>query len=159
MAAFLSALLGILTAGIPKLIDMFQDRADKKHELALADLHAKNAAADRLSRLEELRAMAESNAEAISLAGAYAPPPRMGNKIVDAANALVRPVYAYWVLLLYTVIKSTVVYYAFKLNVGYGTFVAMVWNPLDEMILSAIIGYFFTARALKKNDDKKLLGP
>jgi len=36
MLTILSTLISFLMGGLPKLLDFFQDRQDKKHELALA---------------------------------------------------------------------------------------------------------------------------
>jgi len=38
MLTILSTLISFLMGGLPKLLDFFQDRQDKKHELALAQM-------------------------------------------------------------------------------------------------------------------------
>ena len=38
MLTLLSTLISFLMGGLPKLLDFFQDRADKLHELALAQM-------------------------------------------------------------------------------------------------------------------------
>jgi hypothetical protein len=38
MITLLSTIVSFLMGGLPKLLDAFQDRADKKHELALAQM-------------------------------------------------------------------------------------------------------------------------
>ena len=38
MITLLSTIVSFLMGGLPKLLDFFQDRADKKHELALAQM-------------------------------------------------------------------------------------------------------------------------
>ena len=38
MITLLSTVVSFLMGGLPKLLDFFQDRADKKHELALAQM-------------------------------------------------------------------------------------------------------------------------
>ena len=38
MMTLFSTLLSFLMGGLPKLMDFFQDRADKSHELALAQM-------------------------------------------------------------------------------------------------------------------------
>ncbi len=38
MITLLSTLVSFLAGGLPKLLDFFQDKSDKKHELALANL-------------------------------------------------------------------------------------------------------------------------
>ena len=61
MLSLLSTLGGLLISGLPKLLDFFQNRADQKHELALArvqierelQLAAQGFAAQ--ARMEEIR--------------------------------------------------------------------------------------------------------
>jgi hypothetical protein len=61
MLSLLSTLGGLLISGLPKLLDYFQNRADQKHELALArvqterelQLAAQGFAAQ--ARMEEIR--------------------------------------------------------------------------------------------------------
>ena len=38
MITLLTTLLSFLAGGLPKLLDFFQDKSDKKHELALAQM-------------------------------------------------------------------------------------------------------------------------
>ena len=38
MLSLISTLGGLLVSGLPKLLEFFQDKADKKHELALAEM-------------------------------------------------------------------------------------------------------------------------
>ena len=38
MLTLLSTLISFLMGGLPKILDFFQDRSDKKHEMALAQL-------------------------------------------------------------------------------------------------------------------------
>ena len=38
MITLFSTLISFLTGGLPKLLDFFQDRQDKKHELQLAQM-------------------------------------------------------------------------------------------------------------------------
>ena len=38
MLSLISTLGGLLISGLPKLLEFFQDKADKKHELALAEM-------------------------------------------------------------------------------------------------------------------------
>ena len=61
MITLLTTLLSFLAGGLPKLLDFFQDRSDKKHELALAqmqierELEMRKAGFEAQARVEEIR--------------------------------------------------------------------------------------------------------
>ena len=61
MITLLTTLLSFLAGGLPKLLGFFQDRADKKHELALAqmqierELELRKAGFEAQARVEEIR--------------------------------------------------------------------------------------------------------
>ena len=61
MLTLLSTLISFLMGGLPKLLDFFQDRADKVHELALAqmqierELELRKAGFEAQERIENIR--------------------------------------------------------------------------------------------------------
>ena len=61
MLTLLSTLISFLMGGLPKLLDFFQDRADKLHELALArlqierELELRKAGFEAMERIEHIR--------------------------------------------------------------------------------------------------------
>ena len=62
MLTLLSTLLSFLMGGLPKLLEFFQDRADKKHELALAAMQT-----ERELTLKKAGLEAQEHIEAIHL--------------------------------------------------------------------------------------------
>ena len=42
MMTLITTLISFLSGGLPKLLDFFQDKQDKKHELALAQLQSES---------------------------------------------------------------------------------------------------------------------
>jgi hypothetical protein len=61
MLTLLSTLISFLMGGLPKILDFFQDRADKLHELALAqmqitrELELRKAGFEAQERIESIR--------------------------------------------------------------------------------------------------------
>ena len=61
MLTLLSTLISFLAGGLPKLLGFFQDRADKKHEMAMAqlqierELELRKAGFEAQQRVEEIR--------------------------------------------------------------------------------------------------------
>jgi hypothetical protein len=62
MLTILSTLISFLMGGLPKLLDFFQDRADKRHELDLArmqierELELRKAGFEAQERIEQIHA-------------------------------------------------------------------------------------------------------
>ena len=61
MLTLLSTLISFLAGGLPKLLGFFQDRADKKHEMAMAqlqierELELRKAGFEAQQRVEEIK--------------------------------------------------------------------------------------------------------
>jgi hypothetical protein len=72
MLSLLSTLGGILISGLPKLLDFFQDRQDKKHELELSklqnerDVQMMREGFIAQQRIEEIRTEQVANADGCS---------------------------------------------------------------------------------------------
>lgn len=157
----LTTLLSILGGGlggllrfVPTILELFKDKADKQHELALlakqkeiAKVTAKaqaeaQAATQHFKMLtEEMRAYREA------LAGQSKP---TGVRWADALSASVRPVVTYWWMMLFTIYKITTIWQAYAHWIDVQTFLAAVWTNQDAGILSMILGFWFVDRTMKK---------
>ena len=62
MLTILSTLISFLMGGLPKLLDFFQDRNDKKHELALAQMQIERELELRKAGFEAQEILDEKNA-------------------------------------------------------------------------------------------------
>ena len=79
MLTLLSTLVSFLAGGLPKLLGFFQDRADKKHELTMAqlqierELELRKAGFEAQQRVEEIKVEGQAiEAEASERAALYA---------------------------------------------------------------------------------------
>ena len=79
MLTLLSTLISFLAGGLPKLLGFFQDRADKKHEMAMAqlqierELELRKAGFEAQQRVEEINVEGQAiEAEASERAALYA---------------------------------------------------------------------------------------
>ncbi|HAI18752.1 MAG TPA: hypothetical protein DCM10_12370, partial [Xanthomarina gelatinilytica] len=59
MLTLLGSVLGFGTSFLPKVMDYFQDRSDKKHELLVLELQMKAQSQGHSERLEEINAEAD----------------------------------------------------------------------------------------------------
>lgn len=147
MVTLLSSLLGFFGAGFPALMQFFQDRSDKKHELEIMQLQiemSKNKSADRLEEIKGVENVAEIN----SLYATY----NTGIKWVDALNGTVRPAISYLLIILYCVVQ----YMYFHTMITTESLTPMMldylWSDDDQALFAAIISYYFGSRAFNKGN-------
>lgn len=166
MLSLLSTLGGLLISGLPKLLEFFQDRADKSHELALArvqteremQLAAMGFAAQ--ARIEEMRTDQVSMQTDAQMTEAAL---KHDEKVMEKASrwvvnyvGTVRPTITYIFVLELVAINAFLAYFLYT-HPGLITTVDDVIRysdvifSTDEMaMLSGIIGYWMGTRSWSK---------
>jgi len=173
MLSLLSTLGGLLISGLPKLLEYFQNKADQKHELALAQVQTerelKLAAAGfaAQARVEEIRTeqvamqtqaqMAE--AEAGMVKGAQEHDKAViekGSKWVVNYIGTVRPTVTYLFVIELLAINTFLCYYLWQ-NPGMITsmddvlrYADIIFSPDEMAMLGGIIGFWFGSRNWSK---------
>jgi hypothetical protein len=166
MLSLLSTLGGLLISGLPKLLDFFQNRADQKHEMALARLQterelqlaAQGFAAH--ARMEEIRTeQVQMQTEASMTEKAL----EHDQKVLEKASrwvanyvGTVRPTVTYIFILELVAINAAIIWYAFNQpglikDVESLLRVAdMVFSEDEMAMLGATVGYWFGTRSWSK---------
>jgi hypothetical protein len=173
MLSLISTLGGLLISGLPKLLEYFQNKADQKHELALAQMQTERelqmAAAGfaAQARIEEIRTeqvamqthaqMAEAEAEMVKGAQEH-------DKAVLAkastwvANYIgtVRPTVTYIFVIELVCINIFLCYYLYT-NPGMISsmddvlrYADIIFSPDEMAMLGGIIGFWFGSRNWSK---------
>jgi len=166
MLSLLSTLGGLLISGLPKLLDYFQNRADQKHELALArvqterelQLAAQGFAAQ--ARMEEIRTDQISMQTEAQMTEAAL---KHDEKVLEKSSrwvanyvGTVRPTVTYIFILELVAINAAIAWYAFNepgmiKNVDDLIRITTVIFSDDEMaMLGGIIGFWFGTRSWGK---------
>lgn len=166
MLSLLSTLGGLLISGLPKLLDYFQNRADQKHEIALARLQterelqlaAQGFAAQ--ARMEEIRTeQVQMQTEASMTERAL----EHDEKVLDRASrwvasyvGTVRPTVTYIFILELVAINAAIAWFAFTepglvKNVDDLLRITTIIFSEDEMaMLGSILGFWFGTRSWNK---------
>ncbi len=166
MLSLISTLGGLLISGLPKLLDFFQNKADQKHELALArvqmDLQlqmlAQGYAAQQ--KIEEIRTdQIAMETDAQMTVAAY----DHDKKIMEEASrwvvnfvGTVRPMVTYIFVLELCAINAWIAYYVYSnprlvLSMEDLIRVSDIIFSTDEMaMLGGIIGFWFGSRSWSK---------
>lgn len=154
MLTILGSLIGFLGSFAPKVLQMWQDKKDKAHELAVMQVQIQVQKDIGAQRLEEVRTTAESaEMQALYEHAKFVP---SGVKWVDAVLALltgsVRPVITYAFFALYAIVKwaQATSVSAFYSNITWTTAMAKTWTEEDSAIFATIVSFWFSGRMLQK---------
>jgi hypothetical protein len=166
MLSLFSTLGGLLISGLPRLLDFFQNKADQKHELALANIQVQMqlqmmaqgfAAQERMEEIRTDQIAMQSEAQMTEAALKH------DEKVLEMASTwvvnfvgTVRPVVTYIFIFELCAINAWIAYYVYSRpslvnNMDDLIRVTDVIFSSDEMaMLGGIIGFWFGSRSWSK---------
>jgi hypothetical protein len=166
MLSLISTLGGLLISGLPKLLDFFQDKQDKKHELELAKMQTERELAlaaqgfAAQAKIEEIRTeQVAMEADAKMTVAAL----EHDQKVLDKASTwvanyvgTVRPTVTYIFVLELVLINIYLMYWGLstpgliKSVEDVITFADIVFSSDEMAMLGGIIGFWFGSRNWQK---------
>jgi hypothetical protein len=171
MLTLLSTLISFLAGGLPKLLEFFQDRADKSHELKLAQmqterelqlLQAGYAAQQKVEeiKLEEIKVQSAAD-ERQSLIAAQQSEMEMiykhdmslnegTSQFIKDLRASVRPVITYGFFFLLVGIDATLAYKGLTSGIDFNMLADQLWDNETQALFASIIAFHFGGRAFGK---------
>ena len=171
MLTILSTLISFLMGGLPKLLDFFQDRADKRHELDLArmqierELELRKAGFEAQERIEqihsadlELQTNAKANenlvnAQVAEMQAIYEHDESLNegtSQWMKNLRASVRPVITYGFFFLLVGIDAALVWHGFTHDVSFQDMADQLWDDDTQALFASIIAFHFGGRAFGK---------
>jgi hypothetical protein len=157
--------------GLPKILEYFQDKSDKSHELALAKMQTERelqlvaagyAAQQQIEaiKLDEIKTQTASD-EKVSLIGAqqaeisaiYAHDVALGEGTstwMKDLRASVRPVITYGFFFLLVGIDSVLAYKGLTSGIEFNTLADQLWDNETQALFASIIVFYFGGRAFGK---------
>lgn len=140
MLTLLGSVLGFGTSFLPKVMDYFQDKADKKHELEVmtrqAEIQLDRTAID--ANIREVETIHEHDASLD------------GGGFVNAIRASVRPVITYLFMALFIGIEVTTYYLLIQNGVAPGDALVAAWDEQIMAMWASILAFWFGGRQFKK---------
>ena len=171
MLTLLSTLISFLMGGLPKLLEFFQGRQDKAHELALAQLQIQRElemrklgfeAQERVEhiRSEQLATESAANTQQV-LIGAqqaemqaiYAHDASLNegtSQWMKNLRASVRPVITYGFFALLMFVDIAGFWYGYYMSVPFDDMLNMLWDSETQALFASIIAFHFGGRAFGK---------
>ena len=160
MFTLISTALSFLMGGLPKLLDFFQDKSDKKHELELAamqmerELKMMEAGYIAQARIEEIRTeQVQMETQAQERTAMYQHDIEIGkgaSQWIINLRASVRPVVTYLFVFLLIIVDIASIWWAWSSGAAFAEAIPMVFDADEMQILASIIAFWFGTQAFSK---------
>ena len=160
MLTLISTALSFLMGGLPKLLDFFQDKSDKKHELAMAamqmerELKMMEAGYAAQARVEEIRTeQVQMETQAQERTAMYQHDIEIGkgaSQWIINLRASVRPMVTYLFVILLMIVDIGSMWWAWSTGMSFMDAVPLIFDDQEMQILASIIAFWFGTQAFKK---------
>jgi hypothetical protein len=147
MLSLLGSLLGFGTSFLPKVMDYFQDRSDKKHELAVMEVQIRQQKELAIQKLEMVNVEADIR-EVEALQKSMQTP--TGVKWVDGLRGSVRPVITYSFFGLFIFVEVSAYLSLTASGISGLDAVNAVWDEDTKALFAAVIAFWFGGRAIAR---------
>ena len=146
MLSLVGSLLGFGTSFLPKVMDYFQDRSDKKHELQVMEVQIRQQKELASQKLEAVNVEADIR-EIESLHKSMQP---TGVKWVDGLRGSVRPVITYAFFGLFIFVEVSAYLSLTAAGVSGLDAVNAVWDEDTKALFAAVISFWVGGRAIAR---------
>jgi hypothetical protein len=157
MFTLFTTIVSFLTAGVPKVLDFFQDKGDKKHELEMAqlqltrELELQKAGFVQQAKIEEIKLdeiqTQTSSAEQQALYTHDIEIGKGASQWAVNARSLVRPIVTYTLLLLLVFIEVAGFIYATQTGVPFPVAIDKLWDEDMKIVWASVLSFWFGSRA------------
>jgi hypothetical protein len=160
MITLFTTLISFLSGGLPSLLGFFQDKSDKKHELAMAAMQTERelklieAGYAAQARVEEIRTeQVQMETQAQERASLYAHDIEIGkgaSQWVTNSRAMVRPAITYGMFIMFMFVELFGFWFAFHREVPFDVALNLLWDDETQIIWASIVSFWFGTQAFKK---------
>ena len=171
MITLLTTVISFLTGGLPKLLDFFQDRGDKAHELAMAQLQFQQqlelqkagfVAQKELEevRLDEIKTQTDADirisdnqtalGERVAIYNHDIEIGKGASRWVINLRAMVRPTITFGLYAIFLFVELFGCYYAVHSGESLEVVIRTLWNHDTQIIWASIVSFWFGTQAFKK---------
>jgi hypothetical protein len=171
MLTLLSTLISFLMGGLPKILEFFQAKQDKAHELALAqlqitrELELRKAGFEAQERIEHIKseqlatesaantAQVLIGAQQAEMQAIYAHDTALNegtSQWMKNLRASVRPVITYGFFFLLVFVDLAGFWYGYYMSVPFNDMLEMLWDSDTQALFASIIAFHFGGRAFGK---------
>lgn len=157
MFTLFTTIVSFLTAGVPKVLDFFQDKGDKKHELEMAqlqltrELELQKAGFVQQAKIEEIKLdeiqTTTASAEQQALYTHDIEISKGASTWAINARAMVRPVITYGLFCLLVFVEIFGFYYSISTGVTFQVAMDNLWDEDMKIVWASVLSFWFGSRA------------
>lgn len=140
MLSLIGSVVGFGASFAPKILDYFQDRSDKKHELAVmerqAEIKLDQTAIE--ANIREIESLHEHDSR------------MSGGPFIDGLRASVRPVITYLFMILFITAEVTAYVILLKSGTNAADAVQLIFDDEIMAIWASILAFWFGSRSIKR---------
>ena len=153
MLTLLSSLLGFGTSFVPKVLDYFQDKSDKKHELMLMDKQLEQQL--KLGELGLRKSHIEADTEEFKAVHRHDTAIiKQSAKWAATYSATVRPTITYLFMLLFITVEISAYYALVSKGMAATDALHIVWDQDITSLFAAILSFWFGGREIRRREGK-----
>ena len=144
MLTLFSTLISFLMGGLPKILEFFQDRSDKKHEIELAQMQIQRELEMRKLGFEAQERVENIHTQQLEIETKSAEK----QSLIAAQQAEMQAIYGFFLLLVG--IDCALVWHGFENKIGFSELADQLWDDDTQALFASIIAFHFGGRAFGK---------
>jgi len=153
MLTLFSSLLGFGTSFMPKVLDYFQDKQDKKHELMLMDKQLEQQI--QLGELALRKTHVEADTEEFKAVHRHdTAMVKTSAKWAATYSATVRPTITYLFMLLFITVEISAYYALISKGMAATDALSIVWDAEITSLFAAILSFWFGGREIRRREGR-----
>ena len=147
MLSLLGSVLGFGTSFLPKVMDFFQDKQDKKHELAIMEVQIRQQKEVAVQQLE----MVNVEADIREIEAIQKSVQNTDIKWIDGLRGSVRPVITYCFFALFIFVEISAYVSLTASGISSLQAVQLVWDDEIMALFAAVLSFWFGGRAINRS--------
>jgi hypothetical protein len=147
MLSLLGSVLGFGTSFLPKVMDFFQDKQDKKHELAIMEVQIRQQKEVAVQQLE----MVNVGADIREIEAIQKSVKNTDVKWIDGLRGSVRPVITYCFFALFIFVEISAYVSLTASGISSLQAVVIVWDDEVMALFAAVLSFWFGGRAINRS--------
>lgn len=147
MLSLLGSVLGFGTSFLPKVMDFFQDKQDKKHELAIMEVQIRQQKEVAVQQLE----MVNVEADIREIEAIQKSVQNTDIKWIDGLRGSVRPVITYCFFGLFIFVEISAYVSLTASGISSLQAVQLVWSDEVMGLFAAVLSFWFGGRAINRS--------
>jgi hypothetical protein len=147
MLSLLGSVLGFGTSFLPKVMDFFQDKQDKKHELAIMEVQIRQQKEVAVQQLE----MVNVEADIREIEAIQKSVKNTDIKWIDGLRGSVRPVITYCFFALFIFVEISAYVSLTASGISSLQAVQLVWDDEIMALFAAVLSFWFGGRAINRS--------